>query len=145
MSHDTAVTWLKAASGFVVLAGLGFAIAGMLGNSGLLTWFLDLAFFPLDGAQKAEDPEVHLLTAIAGGLTAGLGIMQWLITTEVYAENPQAGRKILLAGIVGWYLVDSTGSVLTGAPFNAVLNLLFLLPFAVPLLAARPLAAGSTV
>ena len=143
MSHDTAVTWLKTASIFVILAGLAFAIAGMLGNNGLLAWFLDLAFFPLDGAQSASPAEVHFLTAIAGGLTVGLGIMQWLITTEVYAENPQIGRKILLAGIVGWYLVDSAGSVVSGAPFNVLLNLLFLLPFAIPLLAARQVAAGS--
>ena len=137
MSHDTAVAWLNAASVFIILSGLTFAAMGAFGVSGLLSLFLDVAFFPLDGAQRADLPEIHLLTAISGGLTAGLGVMQWLITTEVYAENPQAGRKILLAGLIVWFVVDGAGSIGAGAPYNALLNLTFVLPFAIPLLAAR--------
>ncbi|MEM7427700.1 MAG: excinuclease ABC subunit A [Pseudomonadota bacterium] len=138
MSHETAVTWLKAVSIYIIVAGLGFAGAIILGADILLAWFLDLAIWPLDGAQRTDLTEIRMLTAIAGGLTAGLGVMQWLITTLVYARDPETGRKILLAGIIIWFVVDGAGSIAAGAPFNAALNLVFFVPFVIPLLAARP-------
>lgn len=39
----------------------------------------------------------------------------------------------IMTGITFWFVTDSTASILSGAPVNAVLNIGFLLLFALPL------------
>ena len=96
--------------------------------------FVDLAVLPLDGAQSFAATETRLLMAIVGGLTAGIGAAIWMIARHLYAQNPVVGRKILLTFILIWFVVDSVGSVLSGAWFNAVLNTGLLVAMILPLL-----------
>ena len=135
-SAGSVVQWLKMTSVAVAVLGLFTAIAAVPALEAPLRWLVDLAFLPFDGRQSLAAPETRLLAAIGGGLTVGLGVLLYMIADKVYPRDPTTGRQIILAGIWSWFVVDSTGSVLAGAPFNAVLNAGFLLAYVWPLRAA---------
>ncbi|MEP2531009.1 excinuclease ABC subunit A [Shimia sp.] len=133
MTHQQSTRWLRIASLTCAAVGLAMAFALPLGAQSLMAWFLDLAFLPLDQAQAFSDPSAHLLGAISGGLLFGFGVMSYQITTHVYANDPAIGGRILRWGIISWFLVDCTGSVLAGAWFNVILNSGFLALFLIPI------------
>ncbi|MEM7213084.1 MAG: excinuclease ABC subunit A [Pseudomonadota bacterium] len=134
MSIETRITWLKTVG--ILLIGLGaiFAFTTTGPVAGVSVLFVDLAVFPVDGGQSYAATETRLLAAIVGGLTAGLGAAIWMIAKHVYALGPEVGRKVILTFVLIWFVVDSLGSVLSGAAFNAVLNTLLLATMLPPLL-----------
>jgi hypothetical protein len=133
MSLDTRIRWLKIASIITVGFGLLLAVAAIPAMSGPAQFLLDFIYFPLDGAQAVASSAARLLNAITGGLMAGLGVMTFLVAGELMPREPDLARRILLAGIGAWFLVDSSMSIAAGAPLNAVFNAGFLLLFYLPL------------
>ncbi len=136
MTHQSATSALKFASLFCAFIGL-LMVASLLGGHALMAMFLDLTHLPFDGAQTFASDSELVLGAISGGLLFGFGVMAHQVTTLVYAPSPALGGQIILRGILAWFVVDSTGSLLAGAWFNVVLNSAFLGLFVVPILAAR--------
>lgn len=133
MSFQTRVSWLKITGILLVLIGMFFAWTTTGPMAGLNVLFLDLAVFPVDGAQTYSATETRLLAAIVGGLTAGIGAAIWIVTREVYMDDPAKGRRILMTFILIWFATDSIGSVLSGAAFNVVLNAGLLVLMILPL------------
>lgn len=132
MTQEQAAGWLKFGAAFVVLFGLMMAAASVQSLAAPMAWMLDLVFFPLDGAQTMADPVTRLLSAICGGVMVGWGAMIWLLVTRLLPREPTLVRQLILTGICAWFVVDSTGSVLSGGHWNALGNLGFLLLFVVP-------------
>ena len=137
MTNPTTQTWLKVASAIVI----GFGLLGLLGTipaiaapTRLLT---DLVFWPVDGAPASTAPEIRLLWGILAGLLCGWGLLLWQIATRLVPRDPELARSLILTSIVTWFVIDSAGSVLAGAPVNALLNVGFLLLFIVPLSRGR--------
>ncbi len=133
MQHHTSLRWLK----FACLSVIGFGLLGVLAMvpalSGVTRFFIDLAFWPVDGAPGTPSPESDLLWAILNGIVIGWGVLLWQVTTKVYASTPDLGRTMILTSIGIWFIVDSAGSVAAGAPVNALMNITFLLLFYIPL------------
>lgn len=63
----------------------------------------------------------------------GWGATLWLLVRLLFAREPAAVKTIIMTGITFWFVTDSTASILAGAAVNAVLNIGFLLLFALPL------------
>ena len=131
---ETRIRWLKAASVITVFTGLLIAAAAIPALSGPTLWLFDLAVFPLDGTQSLQGAEQRVLCAITGGLMVGLGVLMWLVTTEVLVTHPSLARSLILKSIVAWFVVDSSMSVAAGVPLNVLGNVGFLLMFTLPLL-----------
>lgn len=132
MTQEQAASWLKFGAAFVVVFGLLMAAASVQSLAAPVAWMLDLVFFPLDGAQTMADPVVRLLSAICGGVMVGWGAMIWLLVARLLPRDPTLVRQLILTGICAWFVVDSTGSVLSGGHWNVLGNLGFLLLFVVP-------------
>lgn len=135
MTHPAKIAILRTGAILLVATGLLMFLALFTPVAAIWRLFLDLAFLPVDSAQDFATDAARLLTAISGGLLAGLGAMIWIATNRVYAHDPDLGRALILPPILFWFVLDSTGSVLAGAWFNVVLNSGFLVLFALPLLA----------
>ncbi|MEM9277336.1 MAG: hypothetical protein AAGA76_02040 [Pseudomonadota bacterium] len=133
MSQDNTVFWLKLGSGLVIAFGLLGIPGSLMPATGVNGLFVDLAFWPLDRSSGSNVPEARLLWAISGGILAGWGLMMWLLASRLYSKEPELVRTIILTSIGTWFVIDSTGSVLAGAPMNVVYNLGFLFLFVVPL------------
>lgn len=135
MPVSTAIVWLKTASAILMIGlGLTFAISAWPPASGLVTFMVDMLFWPLDGAQSLAAPETRIILAIGGGITAGWGVLVWQIATHLMPSNPAMARHILIRSLLTWFVIDSTCSWLAGAPLNIPANAAFLLIFLWPLL-----------
>jgi hypothetical protein len=133
MSVQTTITQLKVASAIVVGFGLLTALAAWPPLNLPTLWLVDLMFLPFDGQQTLNAPEARILCAILGGILVSFGVLQWLVTTQLYSREPDLARQMLWRSMWSWFVVDGTASTIAGAPFNAVMNVPFLLLFIVPL------------
>ena len=133
MTQQTTILWLRTGSGLMIFFGLLIAIATIPATAAPVEFLADLIFFPLDGAQDIGAPETRLMSAISGGLLIGWGLMLWMLATRLYPAEPALAKQLILPSIIAWFIVDSTGSILSGALLNALLNVSFLLIFCVPL------------
>jgi hypothetical protein len=133
MTANLAQTWLKTASAVLIGFGVVIAMSAHPALAGVTRLLLDLVFWPVDGAQSLASPETRLLSAIAGGMMIGWGVMFWLIAARLYPVDPELARTIILASIVVWFVADSLASIVAGGALNALLNIPFLLAFVWPL------------
>lgn len=96
-------------------------------------WALDLLAWPLDGRERLDDPTTRFLSALTGGFLMGWGVLVWVLARHVHPLAPEPVRRAVLAGLLAWFLVDSTGSITSGNPINAGFNIVVLLILAGPL------------
>ena len=108
---------VKFAAVLVIALGAVFAAGAWAVTDGALMLVLDGVFWPFDGAQ-ALSPEARFIAAVAGAVMMALGVMIWKMT----ALEGAAFRGLLLAPLWLWFVVDSAGSVITGASANVLLN-----------------------
>ncbi len=123
---------LKAGGIILMVFGVMVAAAAVPALSYPTLFFMDLAFWPLDGAQSLAAPETRLLCAVGGGMLVGWGALLYLVSDRLYATDPALVRKFVLISICSWFVVDSLGSLAAGAPMNAFFNIGFLLVFVLP-------------
>jgi len=88
---------------------------------------LDILAWPLDGQQTYTDPTLRFLSALTGGFLFGWGVMILCLRQWVYDVAPDQTRRAVVAGLVAWFVLDSAGSVSSGAPSNVVFNILVFL------------------
>ena len=133
MSVHATQNWLKFAAAVTVGFGLLIALAAHPATGGATLFLTDLILWPMDGAQSLAAPEIRLLCAITGGVMAGWGLTMWLIVARLYPRDPGLARHLILTGIGTWFVIDSIGSLMAGAPLNALFNVGFLLLYVIPL------------
>jgi hypothetical protein len=133
MTIPSTIAALKAASAIVIGFGLLTALAAWPPLNLPTLWLVDLMFPPFDGQQDITPPEARILCGILGGVLVGWGVMQWLVVSKLYAREPVLARQIIWASLWSWFVVDCAASTIAGAPFNALMNVPFLLLFIVPL------------
>lgn len=126
MSHQGALAWLKIAGLLLIAIGIFFSWATSGPLVALNEGFVDLVFWPFDGAQTYDAAETRLLSGIAGGLTVGIGAAVWMVAREVFSSDPARGRRIILTMMLAWFVTDSIGSLIAGAWFNVIVNVVIL-------------------
>jgi hypothetical protein len=132
MTHKFHKFWLKITAILVASFGPICFLASMPQFSEPARWTLDLLSWPIDGAQT-YDPTTRFLSAITGGFLFGFGVMIWCLSAWVYDKAPEAVRKTVVTGLTAWFVLDSTGSILSGNASNALFNVVILLLFIGPL------------
>ncbi len=133
MTSEQTIMFLKVASAIVIAFGLIVALAAYPATAGLAGFLIDLIYWPVDGAQNLTNLSTRFICAVSGGIMVGWGVLLWLITTRLYPHDPELARTLILWSIGTWFVVDSLGSFVVGAPLNAALNLLFVFAFYWPL------------
>ena len=133
MNQNTTLRWLKLGSALTIFFGLLIAAAAAPFGAAPTQFLADLIFYPIDGAQDIAAPETRLIIAIGGGVMAGWGVLLWMLSTHLFPRDQALASKLIISSIVTWFVIDSTGSILAGAPLNAAFNVPFLLVFCVPL------------
>jgi hypothetical protein len=120
---------------FITLIAFGpiSALSAYAPFSGPMGVVLDAVFWPVDGAQGAAASETRLLLAILGGITLGWGVTIWQLAGAPLARDPGTIRPIIRTAVIAWFLLDSTASVLAGAPLNLVPNVVFAAMLLIPL------------
>ena len=127
MTHKAHKFYLKITAIVIGSFGPVFFFGTMIPTSEPARWTLDLLSVPLDGVQNYEAPTTRFLSALTGGFLFGWGVCIWFLQKWVYDKAPEEVRKAVLAGILAWFFLDSAGSVASGNPSNAFINILVLL------------------
>jgi len=124
----------KTIAQFAAITVIGFGLITALGASSaasaLPNLLVDLLHWPINGLEQVDTPAARVIAAIAGGVMVGWGVNLLLITNHLFDTNNRLWCLLVFPGLACWYVVDSTGSVLSGAWLNAWLNLSFLVMFA---------------
>jgi len=138
----------KLAANLLRLMGWGFIIFGIV--------FVTIAFAGYDGFARNLVPifdwsggvpnegltrEARWFAAIMSGLSAGFGAFYaFLVAPLLNVSNAQARQIAKRGGLIAvfiWFVVDSMGSVGAGVNSNVVMNTIFLLGLAIPLLMVK--------
>jgi hypothetical protein len=119
--------WLKISAIVIGSFGPVFLLGTLPATQEPARWTMDLLSWPLDGATTWDHPDTRFLSALTGGFLTGWGLLVWCLQAWVYDLAPEGVRRSVIVGLLGWFVVDSTGSVLSGNPSNVVFNLLVLL------------------
>lgn len=127
MTSDFHKRWLKVCAVGVGAFGPVFFLGSMLPTSGLARFTLDVVSLPYDGIQTFVDPTTRFLSAITGGVMFGWAVLIWGLSGQVYDANPEGVRRGVVAGMVGWFVLDGLGSVVSGNASNVGFNLALLL------------------
>lgn len=125
--------WLLFTALIVGAFGPIFSLATQSGTDEIARWTLDLLDWPLDGAQQYAEGGMRFLSALTGGFLFGWGITILCLRQWVYDVAPDQTRRTVLGGLLGWFVLDSIGSVSAGAPSNAIFNVIVLLTAVGPL------------
>ena len=133
---------LRFAAGVTMVTGLALALSAVPALNIGVRLLTDLLVWPFDGAQTLAASETRLALAIGGGVMLGWGLMIWQLAGEPLERTPDAVRGIIRASVLGWFVVDSAGSVAAGAALNVVPNLVFLALFLLPMRKARAAVAA---
>jgi hypothetical protein len=79
---------------------------------------------------------IRLAHAVLGGVMFGWGLALLLIVRGLFARGSRLGWQLISFSVVAWFAADTVYSLSSGFWRNAVLNLVFAVLFAVPLLAS---------
>lgn len=119
--------WLVVTAIVVASFAPVFALATRQPASGAAKWTLDFLNGPGGKPQDFEAPTTRFLTALTGGFLLGWGTLVFCLRAWVYDAAPEGVRRSVLASIMAWFVLDSTGSVASGNPWNVFFNIVVLL------------------
>ncbi|MEZ4372185.1 MAG: hypothetical protein R3B07_15240 [Polyangiaceae bacterium] len=127
MTHATHKFWLKVAAIVVGSFAPVFFLGTMSGTAEPARFTMDVLSWPVDGATTWSSPDTRFLSALTGGFLLGWGVTIWTLSGKLYDLAPDSVRKTVVAGLVAWFCLDSSGSIASGNPSNALFNVLVLL------------------
>lgn len=133
MTHAMHKLWLKVAAVFIGGFGPVFTLGAMEHTLEPARLSLDLLSWPVDGATTYESPDTRFLSALTGGFLFGWGVMIWMLSSRLYDAEPEGVRRAALASFLGWFCLDSAGSIASGNASNALFNVLVLFALVGPL------------
>lgn len=125
--------WLKITAVIVGSFGPIFFLGTMHRTLEPARLTLDILSWPLDGATTYAAPDTRFLSALTGGFLLGWGVMIWCLSSWVYDLAPEPVRRVVLTGILAWFVLDCAGSIASDNPSNALFNVLVLFAAVGPL------------
>jgi hypothetical protein len=87
------------------------------------------------GAEQVR--YISLAHAVLGGVLVGWGFALFYAVKTFFASHARATWNLVAGSLAAWFIPDTGYSLSSGYWQNAVLNLGFLVVFALPLWAAR--------
>jgi hypothetical protein len=134
--------WTRVLVG-VITAVLVFSTGMLLLPADTQRLFNLIAFgqlaYPADIPPSAQPYIVFVYRVLGAVMIGWMLALLALVLGPFRRGEPWAWWAVTLS-VGGWFAIDTTASLLSGYPGNAVLNLGFGLAFAVPLVASRSLA-----
>jgi hypothetical protein len=128
--------WLLATSIGVMLFGLTLVLAPELSRSG----FSLLIYADPHRITSFEQEAVRYISlahAVLGGVMFGWGVALAIVIRTLFAAGYRLGWTIVAFSVAAWFVPDTVYSLASGYWQNAVLNFVFFLLFAAPLVATR--------
>jgi hypothetical protein len=133
--------WLQGATAGTIAFGLALVAMPELARQGFgLLMFGEAG--ALAGFGPGVQPYLTLAHGVMGSVMVGWGLALWLTLQGLFRRGERHGWDLFVVSLVGWFVPDTTASLWTGLWPNAVLNTVFGLAFALPLIATRSCFRG---
>ena len=132
-THQFQKAWLIVTAVVVGSFGPVFALATRQHNSGMAKWTLDLLNGPGGPAESFASGTTRFLSALTGGFLLGWGVTILLLRAWVYDLAPEPVRRSVVVGLIAWFILDSSGSIASGRPWNVLYNVIVLVTAIGPL------------
>ncbi len=130
------IAWLLVVSAGVAVFGLGLVLLPALTRQAFsLIVYASPSSLDAFGAEQVR--YLSLVHAVLGGVMAGWGCLLFLVARELMQSNHPCAWRLMTGSLLAWFIPDTAYSLLSGYWQNGVLNGVFLLLFAIPLLALR--------
>jgi hypothetical protein len=114
--------WLLLGASIVVGAGAMLVVLGLVGVPAAL---MDALYLPAE-PDVAQADTISFAIGVSGAVMVGWGVsMIYVYLDPDLAARPRVARAFFL-GVLGWFVLDCTVSLATGAFINVVGNALFL-------------------
>lgn len=128
--------WLIAVAVYIIVFGLFLLMFPDLTIQGfsLLVYADSTA---MSGFSSVAVAYIKLVHAVLGAVMIGWATLILFVLLNVFRQNPPLGWKLVTYSVLAWFVPDTLYSLLSGFWQNAVLNLVFAVLFAVPLIALR--------
>jgi len=137
MTPKTSATFMRiVAYGFLAFAAI-WALAPYAPVSAPARLLLDLLHWPLGDAPAQLSQNTMWLSSIGAGLVVALSVFLLGLVAPALENGDRRTIRVAMMAIIGWYVVDSAGSVASGVASNAVFNTIFLIAVLVPLLMVK--------
>ena len=126
--------WLYVWCGLVIVFGAVLAGAGLDATDAVAE-----TLFEVLGSSVAEwTPHLRFSVALMGAVTLGWGISFAALFMAAHRLGPEAAPvwRVASFGVLAWFIMDSSLSVVTGFWLNAVSNTGLVIGYLVPVLAS---------
>lgn len=131
------VRWLVVVTLGVMVFGLALVVAPGLAREGFsLLVYGDRQQIATFGSMAAQ--YIGLVHAVLGAVMFGWGLALLLVVRGLFARGAREGWQIVAVSVAAWFVPDTTFSLWSGFWQNAVLNVIFIVLFAIPLAATYP-------
>lgn len=128
------VRWLVVVTLGVMVFGLLLVVAPGLAREGFsLLIYGDGQQIATFGSRATQ--YIGLVHAVLGAVMFGWGVALLLVVRGLFARGTREGWQIVAVSVAAWFVPDTTFSLWSGFWQNAVLNLVFITLFAIPLAA----------
>lgn len=128
------VRWLVVVTLGVMVFGILLVVAPGLAREGFsLLVYGDGQQIATFGSMAAQ--YIGLVHAVLGAVMFGWGLALLLVVRGLFARGAREGWQIVTVSVAAWFVPDTTFSLWSGFWQNAVLNLVFIVLFAIPLAA----------
>lgn len=142
MSPSFAAALLRFNAAMLVIAfGIIWALGSVPGWDGPVRFFLDVLKWPIDGDPGAFDATDRWFSALGGAFLTAFGVLFYLLVAPGVERGEAAPRKAGIAALLVWFVMDSSGSIASGAAPNAAFNVVILAMFLAPLILVRRTAS----
>jgi hypothetical protein len=132
--------WLIVVTGVMIIFGFDLVVL----TKPLIGIFNTLYFPNIDATQALSSDANQIITflyGVLGAVMVGWGCTILMMVLGWFREGERGAWNSIAVSLLIWFVIDSSFSIYAGAPANAVFNLVFLVLFAVPLVATSPYRA----
>jgi hypothetical protein len=128
--------WLRIATIALIVFGLLLVVAPAFARQGFsLLVYSSSGRIEDFGAEAAS--YIELTHAVMGAVMVGWGVALLLLLRGPMRRNLSEGILIYTVSLTCWFIPDTIFSLVSGFWENAILNVVFALVFAIPLVALR--------
>lgn len=135
--------WLNGWCAYVAALGALMVLAAYPPLDWPMRLLVDLVFWPLDGKPGTFGLEARLLTGIGGAVLIGWMLVLADLFERGLVQGDVKALRVAQTSLWLWFTIDSVHSITVGAWLNAVLNVVLLAGFLVPLWRIGASATGA--
>lgn len=121
---------------WIILGGLLWALAAY-GFEAPARLAFDFLKYPIDGDPGPFDANHRFFSALGGAFLTSLGVLMYLLVAPAIERGDAEGKRAGLIAAFVWFVIDSGGSIASGAASNAAINVVLLGLLVLPIVLAR--------